>query len=134
MNFTKFVILFASFLGLSGLILDAIGAHALRHWLSESQHIDSVLVSWQTAVRSQILHALLLLILISLFGKFDSSLKIACALCLFFGVALFSGSIYLKTLSSLQWATKLAPTGGILLMLGWFLIGAHVFFKNSHAP
>jgi uncharacterized membrane protein YgdD (TMEM256/DUF423 family) len=39
------------------------------------------------------------------------------------GLVLFCGSVYALGLAGMSWGL-LAPTGGILLMLGWLLLGA----------
>ncbi len=37
----------------------------------------------------------------------------------FFGLLLFSGSLYLLALSPLKWLGPITPIGGLLLMSGW---------------
>lgn len=125
MILTKVLLFAASLFGFSALILDAVGAHALR---------ESITSSWQTAVRSQIIHALFLIGLALLSNKVESSCRIASALSIIFGILLFSGSIYIKTLTAFESATRFAPVGGVLLMLGWLFLGLGALLKNSHVP
>lgn len=43
------------------------------------------------------------------------------------GLALFCGAVYSLGLAGVSWGI-LAPTGGILLMVGWLLLGASAVF------
>lgn len=44
------------------------------------------------------------------------------------GLVLFCGAVYSLALAGISWGL-LAPTGGILLMLGWLLLGASAFAR-----
>lgn len=134
MSLSNFFIFFAGILGVSGLILDAIGAHALSHLLLGHPSVDKMMASWQTAVRYQLMHALFLLILVPLSAYIGTNWRAASGFCIVAGLFLFCGSIYLKTLTAVDSLTRLAPVGGVLLMLGWLIIGVSVFFKSSHGP
>ena len=43
---------------------------------------------------------------------------------MFAGVLLFSGSIYLAA-AGVEYATRVAPTGGTMLMIAWLLVAGH---------
>lgn len=109
-------------LGMTAILLGAFGAHALREILSERQ-----LESFETGVRYQMYHALLLIIL-SQFERFRIKLSLSMIVV---GVLLFSCSIYLLALKdflqmeSLSFLGPITPIGGLLLILGW----AHLFVK-----
>jgi len=112
--FMKLPLLFASFYGLTGVILGAFGAHALKGRLTSDQ-----LASWETGVRYQLVHAVALLVVAVLIDR-GVGLKPTVGL-MGVGTALFSGSIYLLCLdigpkSALGPAT---PLGGLCLILGW---------------
>jgi uncharacterized membrane protein YgdD (TMEM256/DUF423 family) len=101
-------------LGLSGVIAGALGAHALEQVLDPDQ-----LSSYETAVRFQMYHSLLLLLLgllSSYYGK-SKGLQVA-TLGVLIGTLLFSGSIYLLVLSSLP-VGLITPIGGLVLIVGW---------------
>ncbi|MDX1543788.1 MAG: DUF423 domain-containing protein [Christiangramia sp.] len=110
-----------SLFGLLAVILGAFAAHGLKDIISENS-----LDSFETGVRFQMYHALLLLII----GGFGKSWNIKLnwifyLLC--FGTILFSGSIYLlatNALTSFDF-TKIAlltPVGGTLLIIAWFIL------------
>ncbi|MCM8568702.1 DUF423 domain-containing protein [Gramella jeungdoensis] len=116
----RFLIAGALF-GLLAVILGAFAVHGLKDIISENS-----LNSFETGVRFQIYHALLLLI-IGGFGK-AWNLKftwIFYLLCL--GIIFFSGSIYLLATNDLTAFdfTRIAlvtPLGGTLLIIAWFIL------------
>lgn len=114
----KTILITAALLGVLSIIFGAFGAHALKELISfELQQ------TFETGVRYQIYHALLLLFLgnTSLI-KFKTK-KIIYYLVLI-GVLLFSGSIYgLATNALTSFNFKIigfiTPIGGLLLILAW---------------
>jgi len=103
----------AGLLGALGVILGALGAHALQARLGTEQ-----LESWNTAVRYHLLHSVVLLAL-ALFGA-ASGRPIQLPGWLFsLGIALFSGSIYLLVLTGQRWLGPVTPVGGLFLVAGW---------------
>jgi uncharacterized membrane protein YgdD (TMEM256/DUF423 family) len=100
-------------LGLSAVILGALAAHALEQRLDADQ-----LDAFETAVRFQMYHALLLLLL----GLQKRLSGIGASVYLLLaGTLLFSGSIYLLVLTPLR-PGLLTPLGGLLLIIGWGLL------------
>lgn len=124
------LILLGSFLGFIGIILGAFGAHGLEKVLEAEQ-----IQTFETGVRYQIYHALLLVFLGS--QKFTSQ-KMNTILFWFIliGVIFFSGSIYGLATNSLSgfdfkaiaWIT---PIGGSLLIISWLLIFINIL-KNRN--
>jgi uncharacterized membrane protein YgdD (TMEM256/DUF423 family) len=117
------MIIKAGILGVIAVIGGAFGAHALKEILS-TEH----LASFNTGVRYQMIHAVVLLLLSLLYVRFDlRQFKIAATL-IFWGVILFSGSIYLLTLKNileveiLKFAGPITPLGGTLIIIGWIFI------------
>jgi uncharacterized membrane protein YgdD (TMEM256/DUF423 family) len=119
----KNILIKGAILGCIGVILGAFGTHALKAVLTPEQ-----LASFNTGVRYQISHAIVLLFLFLLIEKYNSKqLKIASSL-IFWGTILFSGSIYLLTLKNilalefLKFAGPITPIGGALIISGWLFI------------
>jgi uncharacterized membrane protein YgdD (TMEM256/DUF423 family) len=96
----------------------AFGAHSLKAVLSE-QMLDV----FETAVRYQMYHALALLVVG--WAARSSSLRLFRIAGWMFvsGIALFSGSLYLMTLSGSRWLGAITPLGGLAFLLGWALLG-----------
>lgn len=97
----------AGLLGLSAVLIGALAVHAL----SDAQEVISV----ERAANYQLIHAVLLAVTTVLTGKLARLSR----WCFLFGMLFFSGSIYAKYGFGLMDATKMAPAGGVLLMLGW---------------
>jgi len=114
----------AGFLGFLGLVLDAYGAHGLEKALAGRPVADiaEALNRWQTAVRYQLGHAVLIA-LFAIIAHFQNNwtLKLGSA-CAFLGIILFSGSLYMRVLYDVSWVTRFAPYGGVLLMTAWLCL------------
>lgn len=120
----KMSLMIGAIYGMSGVILGAMGAHRLKAQ-------PEMLESWHTAVRYQMIHALLLVglaILCKLMpeSKFLPFASVAAML----GVLLFSGSIYVKALTGFP-VGMITPTGGLLLIAAWLLLLFSAFGFNS---
>ena len=106
---------------LLSVIFGALGAHLLKSQISES-----LLNSFQTAVRYQMFHSITILILSINKEKFNKLINTAIIL-MILGVILFSFSIYLLTLQkiiglNLSFLGILTPIGGLILISSWFLL------------
>ncbi|CAN5617069.1 DUF423 domain-containing protein [soil metagenome] len=97
----------------------AFGAHALRGRLS-----PEYVAVFETAVRYQMYHALALLG-VTWAGTQWSGSRAALAGWLFTaGIVIFSGSLYILTLTGMRWLGAITPIGGVLLLLGWLVLAA----------
>lgn len=113
---SRWAFILGSFFGLSGVIAGALGAHALEKVLE-----PELLSAFETGVRFQMYHALLLVLLGILAKLFPDKLLKMVIVCIIIGVVLFSGSIYLLTTTSLK-VGIITPIGGTVLIIGWLLI------------
>lgn len=106
------------FLGLTAIILGAFGAHALKEILSVEQ-----LNSFETAVRYQMYHVIVLLI-VNLFDGFTTKQKNTISILFFIAIILFSGSIYLIQITQITAKSIwfITPLGGLFFILGWLLM------------
>ena len=116
-KFIKFAIFFA----VTSVALGALGAHALKEVLTESQ-----IHSFETGVRYQLFHALALLVLALNAEKFNQHLKKSLTL-MTAGICLFSFSIYLLSIQeaagiSLSFLGPITPIGGLLLISAWLVL------------
>jgi uncharacterized membrane protein YgdD (TMEM256/DUF423 family) len=115
-------------LGFLGVLFGAFGAHYLKGKLTETQ-----LQAFETGVRYQLVHAVLLLVLsfnLSFTSALDSYIVRAFAI----GIILFSFSIYGLVLSEgfgkkWRFLGPVTPLGGLLLLVGWALLG-YSFIAN----
>lgn len=114
-------IIFGAIFGFLAIILGAFGAHLLKKKLTTEQ-----LQSFETGVKYQMYHAIVLLVL-----GFQLNTEIAIdnyiINAFIIGIILFSFSIYGLVISSaknkkLKFLGPITPLGGLFLALGWGLI------------
>lgn len=117
-----FWIRIASILMFIGVALGAFGAHALKGKL-DAYYLDV----YKTAVLYQFIHALALLG-ISWLSVHSPSPRIQWAgFCFLFGIVFFSGSLYILSLTGIKVLGAITPIGGVLFLVGWFLIILNTF-------
>jgi len=120
--------LFITIGALSGFLavgLGAFGAHSLRDRLSAD-----MLQVFQTGVSYQMYHALALIGVGILLGRFsvDGSPWLSASGWLFVaGTILFSGSLYLLSLTSTSWLGAITPLGGVAFLLGWLAVAIGIW-------
>jgi len=108
-------------LGLLAVLFGAFGAHALKKSFTEEQ-----LKSFETGVKYQMYHAILLVVLGFNLG-FTTPLETYMAYCFIYGTLLFSFSIYGLCITGARgkkwkFLGPITPVGGLLLLLGWALL------------
>jgi len=117
----RFTLLAAGILGLTGVALGAMGAHALKAALIER----GMTAAWDTASSYHLFHAVSLLGLAALshpLGDRSRRLLLWAARCWCAGVILFSASLYWLALGGPRWLGPVTPLGGVALMAGWLLL------------
>ncbi|QXP66819.1 DUF423 domain-containing protein [Polaribacter sp. AHE13PA] len=112
-------------LGMLGVVLGAFGAHALKEVLTATE-----LLSFETAVRYQMYHVIVLLF-INIYDGFTTLQKNRVSYLFFLGILLFSGSIYAIHLTPITAKSIwfVTPLGGLTLIIGWFLM-IMIFLKK----
>ena len=110
-----------SFVGILGALavgLGAFGAHALKEVLAQNGYTEV----FKTANQYHFYHTFALA-LIALLPQ-PERYKWA-AYCFIIGIILFSGSLYLLSLSKIGFLGAITPLGGVFFIVGWLII----FFK-----
>lgn len=125
----QLVLIAASVYGTIAVILGAFGAHAFKAMLTPDK-----LASFDTGVRYQMYHAIVLLV-IGLTLSFTSSLEKWAAISIIVGVFLFSFSIYFLAFSeywnvNLKFLGPITPIGGMFMIAGWVMLVVF-FIKNK---
>lgn len=111
----KLYLLLASFLGGTGVILGAFGAHGLRGKVAEN-----LLEAYKTGVLYQLVHALALFGVALLLLQWSERTSLLVSGALFaVGVLLFSGSLYALALGGPRWLGPITPLGGLAMIGGW---------------
>jgi len=119
---------FGALFGLLAVIFGAFGAHVLKKTFTHDQ-----LASFETGVKYQMYHALVLLML-SFNLNLDTGLEKKMVYSFLLGTFLFSFSIYGLCLSAakgkkLRFLGPITPVGGLFLIMGWTLL-LYLFIKN----
>lgn len=125
----KTILVSASLLGLTSVIFGAFGAHSLKELIAiESQQ------TFETGVRYQMYHALLLLFIGSTSLLKQKTKRVIYYLILV-GLFFFSGSIYglaTNALTSFNFKAIafITPLGGLLLIVSWGVLIANFVRKS----
>jgi len=110
----RYLLTIAAISGMLAVILGAFGAHALEARLPPGH-----LIWWQKAVNYQGLHTLALLGTGLLALHHPSRLLLFAGGLFCAGILLFSGSLYLLSLTNLRTLGMVTPFGGIAFITGW---------------
>ena len=100
------------------IIFGAFSAHALEKSLSER-----MLSVFKTAVEYHLYHALGLIVLGLLYQHYNDSYLIRLSIfTMLSGIVLFSGSLYILSLTGISWLGIITPFGGIAFILSWTMV------------
>jgi uncharacterized membrane protein YgdD (TMEM256/DUF423 family) len=125
------ILISGALVALLGVAGGAFGAHGLRPFLSEH-----MMNAFETGVRYQLFHAL---------GMLGAGLSLAYAPARVFhyaawafllGIVLFSGSLYVLSISGVRAFGMLTPVGGLCFLVGWSLLiwGYWTSFPSEDSP
>lgn len=116
----KLFITLAALSGMLAVTFGAFGAHALKGKLD-----DYAMGVFETAVQYHFYHSLALLAvgIIALSQPQTVMLKSSGWLFLL-GIVIFSGSLYLLSLSGVRWLGAITPLGGLAFIGGWACLAA----------
>lgn len=119
------VLICGGIFGTLAVVFGAFGAHGLKKFLEQEQ-----LKSFETGVKYQMYHALLL-ILAGILFPFSGYSQNLMGWFLILGVFFFSFSIYGLVLSAakgkkMAFLGPVTPLGGLLLVMGWILFTVNV--------
>lgn len=133
MNNSTNTIKIAGLFGFLAVAIGAMGAHALKPYLTDVQR-----QTYETAVQFHFYHTIALLVTgVWMQSKPQlSSLKWA-SWSFAIGIVFFSGSLYLLASRellrfSVLWMGPITPVGGVLFMLGWVSLVVAAFQTTKH--
>lgn len=114
---TRKFLIFSAASGFISVALGAFGAHALKEKLS-----PELLQIFETAVRYQFYHTLAIPGAVLLYEKYGlRAFHTSCYLFLS-GILLFSGSLYILSLSGIKMMGAVTPFGGLCFLSGWLCL------------
>jgi uncharacterized membrane protein YgdD (TMEM256/DUF423 family) len=88
--------------------------------LEETLAARGMAATWETAALYHLVHAVVLLVLALARPKARWAFRLFVA-----GIGLFSGSLYLYSVSGVKILAYLTPLGGLCLLAGWALLFCH---------
>jgi len=116
----KLFLTLGSLSGLLAVVLGAFGAHALKARLD-----TAALAIFDTASQYHFYHSLALLVVGLLAITYPVSGYLKASGWLFvFGILVFSGSLYVLSVSGVRWLGAVTPIGGLAFIAGWFCLAA----------
>ncbi len=102
--------------------LGAFAAHALK-----SRIAPDLLAIFEVGVRYHMYHALALFVVAFAFARWPGVTFSVPGILFTAGIALFSGSLYVLSLTGLRWLGAITPVGGLCFLLGWFFLAIKVW-------
>jgi len=106
----------------------AFGSHALKARLTLEY-----LGIWETALRYQMYHALALIVigLLSEKPNIPTMGLMTAGYTIFLGTILFSGSLYILSLSQIKILGIITPIGGLALIIGWLTLAVTISLART---
>ena len=127
-TFPKNKLITIGLLGAIAVSLGALGAHFLKSKLETGLITPDLLNGFDTAVKYQMYHVLAMLLLVVLMKLYPSKFFNWAYSLFFWGIILFSGSLYFlctRHLLGADWLKVLGPItplGGVFFVLGWLCL------------
>lgn len=116
----KLFITLASLSGMLAVVFGAFGAHALKGKLD-----DQALKVFETAVQYHFYHTFALLVVgVIALSQTQTVLLKSSGWLFVIGILVFSGSLYLLSLTGVRWLGAITPLGGLALIAGWACLAA----------
>jgi len=106
--------LVGSISALIAVVLGAFGAHGLKGRLT-----TEMLNAFEVGVRYQMYHALALLAAAWALSRWPRAEVTVAGWLFVAGTIIFSGSLYLLSLTGVRWIGAITPIGGVAFLLGW---------------
>jgi uncharacterized membrane protein YgdD (TMEM256/DUF423 family) len=125
-NMLKTFLLLGSLNAFLSVAIGAFGAHALKSRLS-----TDMLSVYNTGVQYHMIHAIGLILIALLSDRLGNSpLVTASGWSLLIGIILFSGSLYVLSISGIKILGAITPLGGVAFLLGWILLAIAALKQN----
>jgi len=98
-------------------VLGAFGSHYLRTKLT-----SEMLNIFEVGVRYQMYHALGLIAVAWAIARWPQANFNSAGWCFIVGTIIFSGSLYLLSITGLRWFGAITPIGGLAFLAGWAIL------------
>ncbi|AZQ63267.1 DUF423 domain-containing protein [Flammeovirga pectinis] len=102
--------------------IGAFGAHGLKSILLENGRLET----FETGVKYHFYHGLGLLILGALAHRIDKGWLKWAAVFMVVGIFIFSGSLYILSITGITWLGAITPIGGVGFIAAWIALACGV--------
>ena len=109
----------ASVIMLLGVATGAFGAHGLSGYFEQHSELRS---SFETALRYLFIHGLALLAVAWVTTRWPGTFINLAGYLFIAGIVIFSGSLFLLSLTGIRWLGAIAPIGGVAFLAGWLVL------------
>ncbi|MGH7774677.1 MAG: DUF423 domain-containing protein [Candidatus Binatia bacterium] len=113
----RFFFIAGSISAFLAVLLGAFAAHGLKNRLS-----PEMLNAFEVGVRYQMYHAFALTAVAWASTRWQGSRVTAAGWLFLVGTVIFSGSLYLLSVTGMRWLGAITPIGGAAFLLGWLLL------------
>lgn len=114
-------------LAMLSVVIGAFGAHMLKSVISEDH-----LQVYETGVHYHMVHALGLILIAILAGQWGESVRLRWAgRLLIAGIVLFSGSLYVLSITGISILGAITPLGGVCFIAGWIFLAWEAFSRKN---
>jgi uncharacterized membrane protein YgdD (TMEM256/DUF423 family) len=114
-------------LAMLSVVIGAFGAHMLKSVISEDY-----LQVYETGVHYHMVHALGLILIAILAGQWGESVRLRwAARLLIAGIVLFSGSLYVLSITGVTILGAITPLGGVCFIAGWLCLAWEAFSRKN---
>ncbi len=117
LNMERFFFISGAIAAFVGVALGAFGAHSLRTKLS-----PDMLNIFEVGVRYQVYHAFGLIAVAWATTRWPEANLNAAGWAFIIGIVIFSGSLYLLSLTDIRWLGAITPIGGLAFLIGWAIL------------
>lgn len=112
----KVFVALGSIMAFLGVGVGAFGAHTLKGVLGDQADV------YETGVHYHLIHALGIVLIGILVERFPGALMNWAGWLLFIGILLFSGSLYVLSITKVSVVGAITPIGGVAFLAGWLLV------------
>ncbi len=116
---TRTFLIAAAVSGFLAVALGAFGAHGLRASLESAADGAKRLEWWNTGAHYHLVHSLAVALAAYLADKSPGAAAQIAGWSFLAGITLFSGSLYVMTVTGVRALGAVTPIGGFLLLTGW---------------
>ncbi len=113
----KLILMIGAISGFITVALGAFGAHGL-----ESKLTEKMMQTWEKAVQYQMFHTTAIFIAAILLVVSEVTTFQTSAWVFLIGIILFSGSLYVYSLTGAKTFAMITPLGGVAFLIGWVIL------------